>query len=395
VDSLKKIDPLDCTGDGSGSLLSAGDMAIVANAVGAIAFYVLKEGTGMMDTGIMVVIPERNPGIFYWACCGSSKNKVTALAGERFLFSGGSKVPPTGFIGGDAPYSMISLQIYDAPGTADYSWYGVGVVDMIMYVICRDDLWIFNLVTGDFTAETVVNTETMWNTPSHCTLDEESANYIVDFCGDTSTLKRFNIVSKEASPIPFQFIGGDSSWSSIIGYDGYPWFAIKVGNYYYGWWGDDAATAIGVKVNVLTGVVSRIDDAPGFIDGGVCIPDFDGLHIFFISENSFEVYRYDITSDTWDSFPNFPGELWWGWCGYFDTESNSLIVPSWGDEVCILDVVTGTWSRYGCTVDDILSDGYAVYYKDIGAIWAFALEDNDGHKHGLIAKNNPYYIEKI
>jgi hypothetical protein len=395
-DSLKMIDPLDSIGDGTGRPLSVGDRAVVADALGAIAFYVLKEGVGVVDSGFMVVVPAKNPGSFYWACCGRSRNKVSAISGDRFLFLGGSKVPPAGFIGGSVPYSLMSLQIYDTPGTTNYSWSGTGVIGGMMYVVYPGTLCIWNLSTGEYTEETISNTEKMWYTPGHCTLDAGSSNYIVDFCGDSLTLKRFDVIAKEASTVPFQFTGGYSSWEDIIGYDGYPWFAIKVGNYFYGWWGNDAATAIGVKVDVITGVVTRIADAPGFVDGGVCIPDLYSLHIYFISENSNSVYKYDICSDSWETFPNFPGEIWWWWCGHFDTKTNSLIVPSFYSDVFILDIEARVWSRHKLSVPgDMLYGSVPLYYKGVGTIWAFGLNKGSDYFHGLISEDNPYYIEKI
>lgn len=397
---LKSINPLDCIGDGSNQAISIGDRAVVANASGKVAFYILKEIAGQVDTGIMIVIPQTNPADFVWICCGFTDNSLFALPGHTYQLTESSVIPPKGFIGGSIPYSKLSLHVWDFPyDSSEWNWYASAIKDNKLYVVYASDLMSWDIETGAYLSEVIDNLEEMYYIPGHCTIDTDgSENLITDFSGDDLTLKRVSISQKIGTHIPFVFGGGLTSWSDALGNGGnIPYIGVRVGNTHYGWSGDTSYPSLkGVKVNVLTGSVTPIADSNIQVIWGMLVPNLYTREIYVLNDaGDTTLQKYDPVIDTWESLAIFTGYIEGIWIGWFDIVTNSLIVPSLDGTTHIYDVLTNTWSVHYTFDGSSCYTGCCLFYKDLGAVWPFSFYEDVSLRHGIINSKNPYGITKI
>jgi len=393
--SLKNIDPLDYYGDGSNVPLEVGDRAVVADATGKTAFYILKSAAGQSDSGILILVPNNNPGDFYWSCCGFTKDTIDVPSGTQFNILSGSEIPPGGFTGAVIPYSELPFMSWDVyyDGT-EAGYYGCALLGNILHVVTEGDYHRWDLVSNTYTYTAITNTHGFWGCPTHCIESPEggSENMITDI-DDLALLSRFLIDEGVVSHIPFVFVSPATSWADVFGSESTPRMALRIGKWMYVCrYPPDVGFG---KVNILTGEVYKLADFPFAPKDGCMCPDFEYNQIYYVSEKpDCHTMRYSIDTDSWEDLATSPADLWWMHMGWIDQKTRQLILPGLDNQTHIYDIVSNTWSSYPYT-ESPEEGGIPLYYKDFGMVCPFGYFNKDSSlSHFIMRKDNPVRITK-
>lgn len=393
--SLKNKDPLDFAGDGSNIPLEVGDRAVVADASGKAAFYVFKEAPGQSDDGILLVIPNVNPGDFYWWCCGFTKDQIDVPVGTQFDIKNGSEIPPDGFSVTTIPYSEFPFSSWDVfYNGVEKSYYGSALINNVLYVIDGVNLHIWDLTSNAYSTESIDNSHGFDEAPTHCLeYPEGGSDDMITDVHFPSTLSRFLIKERKTSHMPFVFLSPSSSWEDIFGTETIPSMAMRIGKWMFVC-SIDPDIGFG-KIDILTGEVHKLADFPSAPKDGCMCPDFVQNQIYYVCEDpDYTTMRYSIDEDSWEILTDSPADIGWLHMGWVDQKSRQLILPGLDNNTYIYDILLDTWSTYSHT-ESVTEGGIPLYYKNLGMVCPFGYENADSSlTHFIIRKDNPTRITK-
>ncbi len=408
--SLKEIDAADCIGDGSNVPLVAGDRAVVWDLSGKTVFYALLESAGHTDDGFEEVIPENNPGDFYWKCQGYTKGTFTgALTGNTFDAVGGSQYPPTGFTKTTVPYEelpMHALPDMTFSSDADSLWdyYGWGMYDGYMYIVVHDlymkQKWPDGVMQRIETAESGI--EWYWNF-GHCAEDVNGSSRYFTEIGSLRTeptvLNRFDMKTQTIDSVPINYPGGWVSWYDYFGDSLDRWtLCMRYKDYQY-MIGSEYGSTVACKVNIFTGDLTELTNANVALDNGCFAIDYTNEYIYFIGTDG-TMQRLTVSSDAWYTCLACPSTgIWEGNVAWLDEVGGEIILPVWNEGTYIYDIALNTWASYTSAetgqIDPDFNGGYVGSYKGIGGIWPYGYSPYPPYRHALIAATNPMRITKV
>lgn len=399
--ALNAIDPLDCLGDGSENLLQVGDRAVVTDAYGTIAFYILKSDPGHTNDGLFEVIPVVNSSDFYWECCGYTKQSSTAItdieSGTKFIIPSGSRVPPKYFSGSNISYGDYSCwELYPFFYDSNWeTWQGFALKDGVLHTVYGNQYERWDSNTEEFYSATVSNSSYFDYTPSHCLESNDGSEYIISDIDNASTLSVFNFNTLQGSNLPFTFNGSDTSWLDVLGDNNYPEVCKRYGKWFYSFRGEGFTGFC--RVDVLTGDVYKLTSPPIGIYQGATAVDFYNNYIYHINSlGDRSLIRYNISSDSWETLAVFPGGSL-GWCYpiFYSDSQNCLVVPTTLNTLYIYDISLNTWFIYGENLYTFKYTSPSNQYRGLGLFSPFGYSSTSARYHGVIKESTPFQIEKV
>lgn len=373
--SLKEIDPLDSVGDGSGLNLAVGDRAWVPNYLGKMLFYSLEEESGHSDNGEIEVIPEKNPGNFYWKRQGYTKNTFSgAFTGEDFNVPTGSPFVPVGFTGAEMSYIESSYQVYGPGFPSSGPWYYASALyDGKIFVVTETDIYKMDILSEQLTITPHAGGgDWYWNSGHSDLNTSDSAKYLSHVSNYTVApvvLNRLNMATETVDSISVVLPGG-WTWAANYGTDR-TGNSIRVGNYHYLIGGENTNRTGCSKIDVNTGDLTQLANIPGAgAYRGLCCPDFQDNCIYYHSNiNNAPLYRYNIDTDTHDTLWTVTdgGNAERYYISWFDNDSNSIIMCTYND-LRVYDITLQTVTVYPATWNTSqMNDGFTLFYQTVGS----------------------------